>query len=313
MKNSLLYIVILAVCALSCKKNYSKEDEAIQRDKMYKIDISTSGITEIITNSLVNTPNANGSVVNSTSEINGYLKKLYYTVFDSNGKRIHFIQQDSTSSGFGSITDSLAAGTYNIQIAAGKNQLNYLTNYNSVVTPGTTANGVLAQLSYGEPSNLLPVWGDTFLGKLQLTVKDNLNQNIVLNRIVGKLQVALLDTIPARANKLVVLIYQEATVYDIPKEIPMNMRLYRGTIIIPAASKNKPNFIAEYMVGNTVIPTKVGIEIYDATEKLIASTLVNDVSFQKNKTTILSGKIFGANDRFNIKLNPWGSAINIPF
>ena len=175
-----------------------------EKGKMYSVNISTSSFTEIITNSAIKKLSANSGSVNSTSEIGVYMKKLYYSVFDSTGKQIHFFQQDTTSLNFGSITDSLPKGRYTVQIATGKKGLIYDTKYSDYDITQPPISSARAQLSYDTGYGIRKPWEDTFLGKLQLTVNGNINQNIVLSRVVGLLVSAILDTIPVKANKLVV-------------------------------------------------------------------------------------------------------------
>lgn len=64
---------------------------------------------------------------------------------------------------------------------------------------------------------------------------------------------------------------------------------------IPASAIGKSNFQAsQFFVVNGTAQAAVTINCYDATNKLIAQSVVNNVPLATNTHTVLSGLLFGA-------------------
>ena len=212
------------------------------------------------------------------------------------------IKQDSTMANMGVITDSLAAGNYTIIIIAGKKGLSY---------DGLLFKPQDAEFGYGGK------WQDAFQTRVYVTVgAGNTTQNITLKRTVGKLEVQLLDNIPATADSLIVSVNSETLTQELDNAI-----VYNGTFVanyamqIPASAKGKPNFVMDRIIGNTdeINGKTVTITCKDASNHVIATKTVNDVYFKANTKTILSGNLFtgsggGQSQSFTAKADTaWGS------
>lgn len=290
-----LYLAILSLCFFSCKKQHSSNGGVTPPAKTYKVNISTSADADLATKATGSKLKTNSATIN----VSDYLTMLYFWVFDSTGKQVAFLQQDSTAANFGQISENLTSGTYTIQIAAGKSNLGYENN------PGLS-------IDYNGGNG---VWGDTFFGSTQLTVNGDVNQNITLNRIVGQLQVVINDVLPANAAKIGIKVIGELKFYKVATATPNTVAdAYTVITTIPAEAKGHTNYMPPPIeIVNTVSPLEITVSCYDASDNLLASASVNDVSFQVNRKTILSGQIFGADNGFTIKVNPWAPPINIPF
>src|SRR6185312_12526252 len=117
---------------------------------------------------------------------------LYYAAYDNFGTPAHnfVLKQDSSMAGFGTITDSLLAGTYEITLVAGKKGLQYIGG----------ANISNAGFTYGSTK-----WLDTFWDDFTITVgSSGISQDVTLKRVVGKLELNITDAIPANADSLVI-------------------------------------------------------------------------------------------------------------
>ena len=309
MKKGLLYSLLIIFFFCSCKKDHKNVTAPDQ--KTYKVNFNVLDSGQTIGNSIKNKVQVNSLQVSSIG-IAGYLDQLYYYVFDSNSNRLHFISQDSTATNFGSISDNLPAGTYTIVICAGKKGLNAF-NTQTGVTPG-------AQCLFGYLTNLTndlstPQWSDTFFDKFQVTVSGDINQSVNLSRMVGQLEVQIQDAIPTTANSISVTMDQEYFDFMGFPTVQLDMpRTLVNTTILPASAKGSPNFITTSMIGNTSTPFKVTINCYDGAQKVLGTAIVDNVVCQKNKRTILSGKLFGSANQVIIGINPWNpTVINMPF
>lgn len=298
MKKKLLYGIILSVLLFSCKKDHNSGTAK----KTYSVKFNVSDFIQTIGNA-PSKKEVNKIKTNATTiPISNYLTQLYYYVFDSNGEIIHSLTQDSSTTNFGNIADNLPEGTYTIVIAAGKSGLSFQTN------PPLLSQ---TKLSYPGP------WKDTFLKKFQITVSDGgVNQVVKLDRIVGQLEVNILDALPATAKSISIKISPESSGYSVGTSTPYTSGVdVTTTTDIPASAAGTTNYKTYCIVANTITPFTVSITCYDASKKVLGSAEVTNVTCQPNTKTILSGNLAGGNVVFKISLNSaWDpTTIQIPF
>jgi hypothetical protein len=299
MKKALLFSAIAALLFFSCKKNHSASTGP--SGKKYPV---TFNVTNFITshggfairhgaNNLSDTV----SVASSGADL------LYYLVYDQFGKTVHNFPtvQDSTNANFGTVTDSLPAGSYQVVFVAGKKGL-------QVTGAGQTASAIFG---YGGTK-----WQDAFWDGINVTVGANgVSQDVTLKRVVGKLEVDITDAIPANADSLEINVNPESDSRQItdglPNGQPAGVVDYREKI--PASAIGTTNFTMDRLIGNTAIPFTVVITARDASNAVIGSATVNNVSVTSNMKTILSGNLFGgtppANSQtFTVKVDTaWNS------
>lgn len=308
MKKAILFTLVASLLLSSCKKEHSGGTKPT--NGTYKINLNVSGFTQSVVTSATNKTQVNDLKTAAVTGIGGFLDQLYYYVFDSNGKLVHFLSQDSTASNFGAISDNLPAGTYTVVIGAGKKGFNTFSLSTSLIPQ----NGWY--FSYNPSPYAIPLaWLDTFYDKFQLTVSGDVNQTVQLNRIVGQLGVVIQDTIPASANTIVVTITQEDyALMFFPTEKLAIANTLVNTITLPAAVKGTNTFTTTNIIGNTATPITVEITCFDAAKNILGSVTVNNVSIQKNTETILTGKLFGSANGFNVSLGAWTpGTITIPY
>jgi len=219
------------------------------------------------------------AVGDTLTNIASYVDQLAYVVLDSNFSPVKKITQDSTSANMGTITDSLAAGTYYICIVTGKNGL--------AVTPSAALLG--GTYDYSGKG-----WQDTFWAQFKLIIGDHdITRAVTLNRVVGKLEVQLLDNIPGNADSLFITVNGDA----IQKTL-LDSAFFFGTdtitfkVGIPAAAKGKPNFTFDRLIGAISQPFTVTLTCKDSGGNVIASANGNPVTCYANERTILSGNLF---------------------
>lgn len=210
--------------------------------------------------------------------LNTYFDELDYIVYDDLRNTVKRKIQDSTMTNMGTITDSLPPGTYRISIVAGKKGLAIRDNF-------------FTDNDYGYGGNS---WQDTFFDTFMITISSaSVNQNVTLNRSVGKLELQVLDTMPVNADSLVLTVYQDAYSQDLFSGVPMaGFVTSRFSVPVPASAKGKPNFIMDRLVGSFDSPVTITCKKTDNT--VIASKGVQDVNFSPNERTILSGDLFTA-------------------
>ena len=303
----IFYVAAIAFLFFSCKKDHKQPGNTT---KLYDVKFNVTGFSQSISSVNIST---NGLKTNTAPSSPGYLTDLYYLVYDANGKIVTEVDMKSDSSSFGTLSDKLAAGTYSFFFIGSHGKL--------ALGPDI---GYSNNFFYDDGSSTpRGNWDDTFFKSLKLTVSSaGINQAITLNRIVGELQVTLLDNVPASAAKLKLDIDSEIatyryypittdTTYAYTDPTGGNTIKSSVTYTIPTAAIGTSNFSVYDILLNTYKPFSVTITCLDASNNVIATKTVSNVRCQKNTRTILSGDLFGSETGFGVALNnQWDPTIN---
>ncbi len=300
MKKSLLIAALAVSLFSSCKREHAAIDPS---GKKYKVSFNVTNFVQKQTAFALRHHASNLASSDTLTDISSYLDVLYYIVYDgTHAVRLPLMQDSTYCSTMGMITDSLPAGTYTIAIIAGKQGL-AINNY-----------GFIANANFGYAGYF---WQDTFWDEFTITVgSSNINQDVTLKRVVGKLEVKIFDNMPANADSLSVTINPEILSKQVDGgtnngSTPTASSTF--TVAIPASAKGLPNFTLDRLVGDTQDINTVTITCKDAGNNILGTATVNNVVFTNNVKTILSGNLFGgpggANSQsFTIKVDTaWNS------
>jgi hypothetical protein len=299
---ALLLIPALAGLAFfSCKKE-GKAPTTNGSPKLYKVTFRASSDFSTTINS-AGKKQVNSLAVNAdTVGIGSYTTVFHIRIVDSRNVSVRQILQNSNiESNYGSIVDSLPAGTYTVIMAAGQNGLQMVTGGGQTV------------LSYQGQTLLNGIWGDTFEKTFQLTVTNGpVNQNVVLNRIVAKLEADFTDAIPANASRVTMNINQDYFNYNVNGGQLAAPDTVTYSFPVPASAIGTKTFSISHVVLNTTTPFSVILTAYDSSNKVIATHLVTNVTCHDNQRTILTGNFSNqsgnTNPGFSITLDPnWGT------
>jgi hypothetical protein len=278
MKKTLFLSAVAAMFLFSCKKEHSAS--TVPSAKRYKVNFSVTNFVQQQSVFALR-QHTNNLSTDTLSNLSSYLDVLYYYVFDAGGNLVSKVMQDSTMSNMGTITDSLAAGTYGVYIFAGKKGL---------AVGGANIIGN-AWFGYGGFN-----WQDTFYDKFTLTVSNkDISQAVTIKRIVGKVELRLLDTIPLAANSISMAIFpefSELNIVDFEPTSGVSPDTTRAYAIVPSSEKGKTGFTLDKIMGNTEIISTVIITGKDASGKVIAKAIVNNVSINTNTKSVITGKLF---------------------
>jgi hypothetical protein len=322
MKKTLLFMTMASFFLFSCKRE--KSNDTKPSPKTYKVTFNVSDFTQTILNSVSGKQQVNSLKVDSaTNNIAAYTSVLDLCIFDSQGNLVRKLQQAAGAANYGVVADSLAAGTYTVVVDAGQSLLKLSVGEVSTglpLHPGLTT-GILyyrSSVPGGRPANEGP-WFDTFYKKFQLTVVDSpINQNVILDRIVGKLEVDFNDVIPQSAARVDMLVRKENFEFGINNGLPQTVNTDTVTFHfpIPASAKGTSNYKISQIILNTGVPFNVTLTAYDNTNKVIALHSVQNVSCQVNKRTILTGNFSNTSpdNSLNVSLNSdWGTPTTIHY
>jgi hypothetical protein len=313
MNRTLLFAAVIALLLVSCKKEHSAS--TVPSGKKYAIAFNVSNFSAYRASfslakqrTLSHRATTLASADTVSLGMNSYLDVLYYYVFDSNYHLVHRVRQDSTMCDrFGLITDSLPNGNYIIAIAAGKAGLQ-----DSNSKPGSQPDSTY--VTYGSID-----WKDTFFKRFNVSITgSDINQNVVLNRIVTKVELNILDAIPANANSIVLKVFPEFPLFEM-SQTPFGLPdTSTTTINIPPSAIGTKGFTYDKLLGNQLALFTVNILCKDASGHVIASAEVDNLASPANVKTILSGNLFGVSSSnpqsFTVKVDTaWGGSSTILF
>jgi hypothetical protein len=301
MKNlSQLLLLGCALIIFSCKKDHSKASDTNNAGKKHQVSFNISN-AELQTNSLNGKQKTN--TVTGASDFP--LKHLGYFVYSQSGSLVHSIFQDTSSSSFGVINDEFAPGTYTIVFAA----TNYLAPNSSFYSTEALGTAVFSGLDKGT---------DFFYKKINITVADaDINQQVSLDRIAGKLQVVIEDAIPSDVTSVLVL-YDSYSIFSFGTNTSSNKATFSFSRNFTTGDIGKSNLSLSGLAYNVNSPFTVTILLTSATKKR-PNIVITGVVCQSNKVTVLSGKVFQNassqyNSGFQITLDPdWGPSTTTQF
>lgn len=283
MKKTLYLFALLGLAVLSCKKDGkspSKPDpEPDNKEYTVNFNVGINADSQKVANV---SPGTNGLKNNALVDIKSIATYLQYRVYDTSGKILASLIQKSNQPNFGKLSDSFTKGEYIVVIWAASAE------------PDIKDDKIF--------SSGREVFYKRFTLKVDATT--TVNQEVNLSRIVGQLQVKILDTIPNNITHITLNITNDYG-FDILTGVLSNSP---GSILQTYSTTNdrgKPNFVATTYVLNTVSRVNVKITSYSA-NAVVTNTTVNGVKCMANKRTILSGKIFSnPTGVFDFTFNDW--------
>jgi hypothetical protein len=311
MKKYLTLAIALSLALASCRKNNNSKPVKVDELNFLKYPVSF-GVApfEVQTGTL-----STQSLGKKTQALKDNFKYLYYYVAKQSDSIniIKTIKQKSTDVDFGMVNDTLPAGKYNIFIiGAARNDLYAFTadeNFGMFHTLLVAYEGK----NFPRPSTSI---GDNFYKKLQITVSKPNTALVKLDRIVGKVNVKILDAIPAGVSKIVVSFI----------DVPEYFDLYTG---VGAASRSNTTISVSYKVKAADVGKKnliigdyfwagglwVELSYYDTNGNLIDQKIpTGGYNLEANSIVTFSGKLFSKPTSFNVDVNSdWSKELNYPF
>lgn len=258
---------ILSACLLlsSCSKDDAPKPTDLKHEVKFTVSPFSQEITDI-------------SYAKSLSTSIGYLE---YIVYNSSGVKVNRISQKSSDTNFGVIADQLSSGTYTV-IILGTKDAPSINDYKGLEDCSNSYADLYGFHTY-----------DSFYKKITITVdKENIAQNIVLDRIVSYLKTVITDAIPSNAKKIVLNVENEYETFNLYEGNPRNVRISNIEKAVGTTDVGATNFTLGSFVLNTIDPLTINIRAYDIDNKIIAEKKVTNITCSKNKKIILKGKLF---------------------
>jgi hypothetical protein len=301
-KLRLFMLLAISVATVSCsKQNETATPE--KSDKLYDVNLSVSTFsTEIVglTSSVGSTRGA-VSATNSTNAVGDQISYIEYAIYNSSGLLVKNATQVKSLATFGTINEQLPAGSYRIFIL------------------GSTDTYIISKDNY---ASVYVYFGnriaDSFMKTIDIKVAEEpLSQSVVLERVVGKLEVQITDAIPANTAKITISSSSGTAVY-FNNSYERNPYAKSTETTLTSADYGKLNFISSSFIiplNSGSIISDVSIRAYNTTGGLMVDKIVKDVKVETNKKTVMTGKLFttpaATTTGFSIGLNSdWNTTTN---
>lgn len=278
--NFFLFCLLAAVFVLAC----SKKNEPEIKDIEYVVRFRATGFTQLIENFSVKS-RAVASTTNSNIKLIG---TLYFVVFDTQGRVVKSIKQDTLKSVlFGAIELSLPAGNYRIAAVGAPDEKNtgQAQDYTmQIESLDKFRISFIGNVKHVFCSELFP---------FEVNADTSLEKELFLKRVSSQLDVIFDNVIPENAHYVV---------FEIPSIVGYNF-----------FGQNQNNFAVKYrkefggLKGTSGVkfsipifggeetsssPKDLKISFYDQDDTVILTRSISNIRFEKNKITEVKGNIF---------------------
>lgn len=306
MKN-LFKCVALCILLSSCKKDVDKTPEPLDQPnaESFEVTFNVSEFEQEVTGA------SRGNSI-SDAPLKDFADFFTYIAYNADGEEVSRIKQDLSSGNatrinnpqvypdrpteefagqqvFGCIKDSLTAGEYTIVMVASKKEFS-INNRNENTLDYTFNLFAEASFYYNRGLDSWSRAEDTFFKEFPVTVEEQDSQhNVILDRIVGKAEINILDSKPNTSYKFLFVNENEAFKFSNEKPFSSTSDLDNEEYL--QAVLGEANLSYSKFLLNTETPLDVIIKVFENGE-LSATKTVEDVRFYKNKRTILTGNIY---------------------
>lgn len=290
---SAMLIALLLFTAASCsKQGNNKPGAPADSGKKYAVKFNVNGDFMSQINDFRKHA-ANGRTV-----ADSIVYTLYYLV---QSQHDHTVIQKSTDPDFGTIIDSLPGGTYDISVL--------VTNADPSTVKFRRIQGTGDSVDVG----LVLPGGDLFAKSIHLTIVGAVNQGFVLNRVVSRVHLSVLDALPYNADHMKITSYYRragttdttttdnlngwANRYDYIKDT-LALADYlavadQSVITFPADQLGKTGWNTYlYIIGTDKYELNLVFTVYSNTNTVLTEKKAFGIDMRRGKSVDLYGNLF---------------------
>lgn len=294
-KITVLFCIIVS-SLYSCKK-----DKGTKQKQRYDVNFDVSGFSQA-SGAFGTTgikKEVNSLKINALADqVDVLIAIIYEGNPTTSGTKIYKSTHLLTDPNAGRFTASLPPGNYTAVIYGGKgitevegDPVNDPDAFNTTVKP----------------------WNDVFYKKLTFTIADAvLNQPVVLDRITAQLQVKLQDNIQASWQKITVSYPDYTYLQNLTLTSPYGFArtAFSLTKTFTATDVGTTNYTIVLATANNGEPFTATLTLYDTGNNVISTRTIDSVICERNKRTILTGKVYANSTGFTIAVDTaWHSSI----
>lgn len=241
------------------------------------------------------------SVSNSVDSLLNTFGVLNYLVFDATGKFVHQKKQLKGDEAFGQISDELKIGQYTVVLISSTGEIRMGANSTSLTATkiGSTANS-----------------GDIFYKKLIVNItSQGVNESLVLDRVVGCLQVSIKDRIPDNITSIELQVENETPYFNVyTGEVDIATKEQR-LVSASVNSSNRDSFTLGLLLMNNQIPLIAQVRFLDASNKTIMMKQLPAITNVRGQRVSAEGNISDfVSSGFSVGYNnTWSDTIVVHF
>lgn len=280
-RNLLLTILPLLIILSSCSKKSDPVKPDDKSQKLYSVIFNVSGgftnDTHVISSAAKSVVNNQSSV--TSDSLKKYVSKLEYLVYDSLGKLVKDSIQTNVYEDFGVIKMQLQAGNYRVHMI------------------GSTGAVNIGNLSSGPTVFISPSKGimDDWFRKsidLKVTADPVQSQSMVMERVLGKIEVHIADAIPSAITK-VSAIYNQREIFYL-NTVPYESTPIQRQIDVVAKTGTTNTTLSDFVIpgSNGTVITDVTLRAYNSAGAIVYEKIIPNITLERNKLTILTGNLF---------------------
>lgn len=289
MKNLLPALALSCSILFACQK---KEDlNPADTSQLTNVTFSVSDFSQ--SDAPIN--KSSGSILALGDTLRNHADYLYAYIFSSNGSAAPvYLEQTSASATFGTISASLTPGPYIAVFVASRLPTNFngITRYSSL--------------------SMQPGMEDIFItNQYSFTVgAEAKTESVRLTRWTGAVEVNIEDAIPTNASKILIETPDDSSgwVFSAGQYTGADNTSSFKEFALTSTDKGQVNRKFLMYIFNQSSGMVFKIKAFDSQNVLIAEKTVNNVSVQRNRKTLLSGKLFSSTTSFSITVNPYWAA-----
>jgi hypothetical protein len=293
--------IAVLLCIVVLLNNSCKKDKGTKQKQKYDVNFDVSGFSQASGGFGTTSVKKEVNSLN-TNALADQLDVLIAIIYEGNpttsGTKIYKSTHLLTDPNAARFTASLPPGNYTAVIYGGKgitevegDPVNDPDAFNTTVKP----------------------WNDVFYKKLPFTIAGAvLNQSVVLDRITAQLQIKLQDNIQASWQKITVSYPDYTYLQNLTLTSPYGFArtAFNLTKTFAATDVGATNYTIVLETANNGEPFTVMLTLYDTGNNVISTRTIDNVICERNKRTILTGKVYSNSTGFTIAVDTaWHSPI----
>lgn len=263
-------LVMLAVAFISCEKVElpTNDNNGKEPDGGINIKFTISNIEQISFDDGQSTSRA-------SKDISELCCRITYAFFQNNEK-VKMVSQKSGETGFGSLSVSLAAGTYQFVVIAHNGNANPTVTSPEEITFGN--NGKLA---------------DTFYYYCNLDVTESKDISLTLKRAVAMVRFIITDAVPADVSKIKFYYTGGSSALNAVTGIGCkNSRQEENFTVTTAAHSGQSQYEFYTFPDESGSPLKLTVTALTSSDETYKETILENVPVKVNQITKYTGKFF---------------------
>lgn len=267
MERYFFYLFLTLFVFSSCKES-SEEDVVVQKvPVVMRLEHVRSSLPEL----------KSASTLSSTDSLLNKFGVVYYIMFDATGKYMHQKKQVKGDESFGEIKDELKVGQYTVVLLCSTSEMIVSSTFTTLTSAKVKATATS---------------GDIYYKKLSINVTEQgLTQSVLLDRIIGCVQIRIKDRIADNVAKIELQTEDETPMFNVGTDVvDTNTKEKRSTSVAVDAT-NRSSFTLGLLVLNDQLPLTATVNLYDSSNKLLKTKKIPGIVNLRNQKVSVEGKL----------------------